>query len=389
MCRETENNNIEHICYDISGPVILKYTEWIISEAISRNISTLYFLSRDGYLPWKAALTICKSRSIQLECRYLYVSRMSLRMATYCLQGDDMMDMLFHHTACMTPKTLLDRVQFDDEEQKVIFDLLGITDENACLGREDLTAIKNELSDSEYFKKRLMAKSLPAYQTAIQYLKQEKVFEQDKVALVDSGWNGTLQKSLNCLLRSQNFSGKLSGFYFGLVSNPGAENGDYISFYFSWNKGLIRKTMFDNNVFECLLPANHPMTIGYKKQNDTISPVFSTANQSDFKDLQIFYTLKYMESRIKQTADQKSSKEEVSECYRILKRIMVFPISDELKTLGNIAFCDDFTDGYLFPLVSGSDTNKIKQLTVPARILSRYKKMMSVPENEKFSGSMA
>lgn len=373
MFFEIENNNIEHIGYDISGPIAVNYAEWLISQAIQRNISTLYFLSRDGYLPWKATLAICQSRNIHLECRYLYVSRMALRTAAYCIMDDNMMDMLFHHTAYMTPKTLLSRFQFDEKEQKEIFSAINIVDENVTLNKKDLILIKEKLQRNEFFNNHLMEKSLSAYQMAIQYFKQEKVFEQKTVALVDSGWNGTLQKSINSLLKSKNYSGKIVGFYFGLVSNPKKGNGEYVPFYFSWKNGLLRKTMFDNNVFECLFPADHPMTIGYQKQGDTISPIFSAAYQIDCKKAQIFCALKYIDNNVKQNSPPKSQTKSITECYTILKQIMVFPTADELKTLGSILFCDDFTDGYLFPLVSESDANKVKQLTILAKIRDRLK----------------
>lgn len=65
------------------APVLYAYIYWVLKEAKKRDIHTLYFLARDGYIMNKIARVICENEELDICCRYLYCSRMSLRMPTY------------------------------------------------------------------------------------------------------------------------------------------------------------------------------------------------------------------------------------------------------------------------------------------------------------------
>ena len=95
---------------DIVGPVMLEYTRWIISESQKKGIKKLYFLARDGYLLSKIAKMIVEKQGLDIDCRYLYCSRASLRMPSYhIIDENEMYDILLRGGYYVTPKSLFQR----------------------------------------------------------------------------------------------------------------------------------------------------------------------------------------------------------------------------------------------------------------------------------------
>jgi len=56
----------------VVGPVMYRYTAWVISEALKRGFKKLYFLARDGFVLHKIAKKICENMNIDIQCEYLY-----------------------------------------------------------------------------------------------------------------------------------------------------------------------------------------------------------------------------------------------------------------------------------------------------------------------------
>ena len=92
------------------APVLYAYIYWVLKEAKKRDIHTLYFLARDGYIMNKIARVICENEELDICCRYLYCSRMSLRMPTYHLIDDEAYDLIFAQGYHVTVKTFFERV---------------------------------------------------------------------------------------------------------------------------------------------------------------------------------------------------------------------------------------------------------------------------------------
>ncbi len=61
------------------GAVLFPYVEWVLNESVYRNINTLLFMSRDGYILKKIADIIIKKKQYNINTHYVYVSRNLLR----------------------------------------------------------------------------------------------------------------------------------------------------------------------------------------------------------------------------------------------------------------------------------------------------------------------
>ena len=68
-----------------SAPVILAralgdFTQWALGRALAAGVRRLYFLSRDGWYPFRLGEALCRGWDLPIECRYLYGSRRAWRL---------------------------------------------------------------------------------------------------------------------------------------------------------------------------------------------------------------------------------------------------------------------------------------------------------------------
>ena len=152
----------------IVGPVMFSYVEWIIDQAKKRNIDRLYFLARDGFLLYEIAKRICKAREIDIDCRYLYCSRQSLRMPSYHIIAEEAYDLLLLNGYYVTPLAILKRAMLNESEINAICNDLNITDIDKILSTTELTTFRKKIKNNEIYKKAVLERSRAAYGPTIE-----------------------------------------------------------------------------------------------------------------------------------------------------------------------------------------------------------------------------
>lgn len=342
-----DNMNDYSFCF--VGPVIYEYVSWILNEAQRRGLKRLYFLARDGYLLREVAIRICKACDLDIDCRYLYCSRRSLRTPSYHLIGDEAYDLIFCFGYYVTPRSILQRVGLSESEQNNILNQAGIASD-IPLSHSEFDAFKDYLKNNRDFTNHIVEISKVEYPLAISYFEQNGLFENDYVAIVDSGWTGSMQRSLRQLMRSAGYCGKFWGFYFGMYSEKKEDDdGEYLTYYFSSKNGLKNKLMFNNNLFECMLSAPHPMTVKYICCDGIMEPIFAEENGEEMNHLirlQIDGVLQYTDNMCQRKQAPFDLRESNKRCYRLLKRSMIHPRVQEAELYSAFMFCDDITEGY-------------------------------------------
>ena len=372
---DTQLKLMDEYSFRTVGQVMYEYVLWVLTEARKRKFKRLYFLARDGYLLCEIAKKICYKYSIDIECRYLYCSRYSLRMPSYHLIGEEAFDLLLLNGYYITPKTLLMRAELDSLERSKIYSQLEIHDENAVLSDYEFGKLADKLKKNESYRNSVIEKSRAAYKPAINYFRQEKLFENDYISIVDSGWTGSMQRSLRILMESAGYKGKFCGFYFGMYAKPKeSTDGEYLNFYFDQDNGIMRKIMFNNNLFECMLSAPHGMTLRYECSENISQPILAEYPENEMRrlvDHQIQGALKYAEERANTEKFAYSYKKSLKLCYKVLKRAMVFPTADEVRMYGRFMFCDDVTEGYHLTLTDENMKQALNDNMLVPRVLRK------------------
>ena len=181
------------------------------------------------------------------------------------------------------------------------------------------------------------------------YFTQEGLLDGGNYAFVDSGWVGSVQKSLNQLLASLGNKKDIPGYYWGLYELPqDVKAEDYYSYYFGPKDKIKHKVYFSNCLFEAVFSAPHGMTLGYQTKNEKTEPVLDTCPVKRRKFM--LQTEKYLVSYANQLTEQITNIEQI-DCeknkkvvYQLLKNFMGNPSKAEAEFYGSLGFSDDVLD---------------------------------------------
>ena len=331
----------------VLAPTITEYDNWVLKTAISQGKKRLYFLARDGYLMYQLAKRMAEERKLDIEIRYLEVSRYAIRSAEYYFLGPKALETICVGGIDITFEKIMKRALLTDEEALEIARLAGYEDRyKEGLNYRQIQELKEILRKIPELFQYMGPHSKECYQNVCGYLKQEGLFENIPYALVDSGWIGTLQMSIqNVVTHATKRDRKICGYYFGLYEIPKeAEKGQYQSYYFD-PKDVKRKIFFSNCLFETVFSALQGMTLGYEWNEQAYLPVYSVKKNPNGKEIQRFKRL------LLDFGDSYLSYEHVSDTLweqegkpvvpKLLKLFMGTPTYEEAKSYGTLQFCDD------------------------------------------------
>lgn len=332
-------------------PAAAAFSLWLINEALKRNIKRLYFLSRDGYFFYRCVSSVCEKHGINIECRYLSCSRFSLKAPLFFLNKKDALDFLVNGENDLTAEKILIKSGFTENEINQFFK------DNYCpfsgtekVLKKDEDKLKNFLLKNNFYNELLIKHSKEKLTDAIGYLKQEGLFDSISFGIADSGWTGRVQASLKKNLEIGGCKNNFHGFYWGLYTLPKNSLKEfYHGFYFKNNKDVLRKTFFNNNVFEAVFSAPHGMTAEYLKTGKIYLPVYLKEEESKrkfiLKNQKIFD--EFFEEFSKRSFDElmnidlNSLKKTVK---KLFKAFMITPSKEESTEFGSVPFSHG-TDG--------------------------------------------
>ncbi len=341
---------------EIFAPVMCGFVGWTLRSALAAGINRLYFLARDGWIMYNAAKHIAECNGLNIELRYLYCSRMSLRSAALADLGEEAYRYLLEGGFALTPRTILGRLRLSDDERAAVYsDIEFVGDENIELGKSAAAEFCSKLRGSACYNCYIKSVSEANKENTLGYLEQEGLLDGEKYALVDSGWTGSMQRMFRVLTGKPQF-----GYYFGLYAQPNPEDGEFNAYLFDKNTSPKLVAKFNNNLFETLCSAPHGMTISYGKQDDGYIPVFKEKDNLN-KDSRL---LEIQERVLYEFACSYILPEEIPDmkqrqefAFPLLARLMYKPTVEIAAEYGALQFSDDPAELYAFPLAARVDNS--------------------------------
>lgn len=376
--KEKYSDSFHAVSAYVTSPVLTAYTMFILSECVKRNIKRIYFMARDGKILFKIARVLCKKQNIDIDCRYIYCSRASLRMPSYHIIGDEAFDILLMNGFCLNAFNVLARAELSENERIAVYNDIEFNSENEkkYFSREDFEDFKARLKKSEVYKNIVMEKSEKSYKSAVSYFIQEGLTDGISFAVADTGWTGSMQRSLGQIL--SHHAGKnvtMTGFYFGMYSPPkSSEYGEYISWYFSYNSSAGLMSKFNNNLFECMCCADHGMTKGYEEKNGTYVPVMNSQSERNAElAIHQMNCAEYFADVISELYNVRNLNEFQLHTFteKILSLFMYKPEKAEAEAFGEFTFCDDITEAYLLKLAEPNKNQEIKNSLFYERVSAK------------------
>jgi FMN phosphatase YigB (HAD superfamily) len=272
-----EANDIQILGATLAGPLLYGYVEFILDDAHRRGIKRLFFLSRDGKILMKIAEKINSVREYGFELKYLFCSRGALYRAVDIKFDVEFWASSFQQNGVRTCQEIADWIgvnayrlfsQLPEYLQTVIGDVTTV------LNWQQITDLLQHLFANENFRKEMECHFSDYHSIVMDYFRQEGVFDDPTVVVVDSAGAGRMRDVLYQVLKAASFDAKLLAYYFAAYDTSAltSERNQCIPYMGWWIWGYSHsKTAF---LLEALMNGDHGTVVGYKRDNkNDISPM--------------------------------------------------------------------------------------------------------------------
>jgi HAD superfamily hydrolase (TIGR01549 family) len=282
---------------NVVSSLFFGFTNWLAKEL--KGKSNVYFLSRDGYLPWKLYNKFAEHFGDLPKSKYIYASRKVYQLSTIAdMDSEEALELLVYSNQSLGQiKTVIE--VFDDmgiqlrEHHLKQLDQLGLRLNKPLVTSEDIDKMKQLIRKiyPEVISCQEHNKSL-----VIEYLRQNEIFKHSELNVVDIGWRGSTQKAIKDITNK-----KINGFYFGTSYNVYDEIRSEVNSY-SFHLGkpfqFMQAVMGNVMMFEFIFSAPHGTLTGFKKISGKIYPVLSEDNSS------LPYVIEQVHSGVLRIADE-------------------------------------------------------------------------------------
>lgn len=197
------------------------FLKWLIKRAKMHDVKHLYFCARDGYLLQQVWNRLNFSETTGLSASYLEVARRPLNLARgYAESSSDRLDDRLIEFLCSsdgstTVEAALKRIGLGEDETIVRSALARFGSLQDPVTHDGGVSALSDIFRSH---SKIVYNQLAGnYDRLLKYLEQEDMFADRKIAIIDMGWHGTMQRSLQRLIDpSEKRKNKIFGFYYGL-----------------------------------------------------------------------------------------------------------------------------------------------------------------------------
>jgi predicted HAD superfamily hydrolase len=264
-------------------PIIFGFVQWLIQE--SKGARKLFFLSRDGYFPYKVYQKFRENDPTLPEPVYLYASRRAFQLpALLYAERDELFEILTASNGklgqIITLAEIFENAGLDENDENLItIKKYGFKSfKDSILNEADRNRAKKVLNE---LYEQIIQSLRNEKELVLSYLKQEHVIDQDEtIHVVDIGWRGSTQRAIQQLtgLRTQ-------GYYFGSLPNIYDEIKKHVKSYaFHLGKPFASSHNVMDNVmmYEFIFSAPHGTVIGFQKtKSETVVPILKKVEEND------------------------------------------------------------------------------------------------------------
>lgn len=238
------------------------FIEELSKELIKDEITDVFFLSREGKFLKLLYDNFSFSHSANVATHYMYISRKAVINATLeDLEHESFQDFKVYKRISIT--TFLESMNFSkDEIELVLCDNSNTGDEY-----EDFfhSQIFNELKHNKSFIKLYDEKRCESRNNIEKYLKIIGFTDAKKVAVVDVGWNGTIQ---NGLFRIKAHD-RIHGYYIGCTEYEKSSMNEKRGLLFS-STSIFDPFYYNRYNMELICVANHGATDHYDEKGQPV-----------------------------------------------------------------------------------------------------------------------
>ena len=326
------------------GPLLYGYVSWLKRETKGDGITSILFLSRDGWLMKRAY--DCVSADGEVETKYFYASRRALQTAAIWIAPDydEVMTSMFWKRELTFARVLdqwgLDALQYENVVAEHGFSLQSKVDGKEIVDNKDIRVLYDAL------KKDIISNSKNEYDALLSYLR--RIISGKRIGIVDIGWLGNMQHALSKVIKTAGLNCELYGYYLGIFPHSRYQNNAHMKGYlFSKEKNyrLFQKERYFATVLELMFMAPHGTVRGYVRHSyDSEAELadFEYANTETFEHISEIQraALEFVE-RFKEVGELFDSSEDEMVYSKELFMHLAYPQMKDVRYLGNLEVYDD------------------------------------------------
>lgn len=260
-------NNIFKLGYEVFGPLLLGFTQWLSREIDRADIKKVFFFSRDGYI-LKKAFDIWRP---DIRTDYLYISRKSIIRPI--LQYDNSFEEFLSHYKSWDKRFSLDYFlkRYEINVPSTLLERFDLS----LIDKFDFKSLRSDkriLALYDKLKKFIIDDSIKQATYSKQYYK-ESDFE-GKVAVIDLGAGCSIEFALNEFIEKESLDIYPSYFY---IHSPLHETNVRRLFFDSSKRNPLYNSLlrFSYMFLEIFMAAPHGSVKGYNLINSKIIPELS------------------------------------------------------------------------------------------------------------------
>lgn len=250
-----------------AGPLLYSYAEWIVEQAVKKNIRRLYFIARDGYLVKRITDMILEREGLEIVTSYIYGSRKAWRIPSLSQDHYNLYQLILwsHHSRITTLEELADVLWMPLQDLcEYLPGTYAKNQSDSHISDRELEYIVWKLSMDERFRDYHLQKLEKDRALAQKYLAQEIDITDDDFAFVDVSGGGLTQGCLRELIKDR-YEKSIRTFFFRI---------DRVNLMEGSVTDVFMPSFLDNNlVIEMVCRAPHGQTQGYEETNGKVVPI--------------------------------------------------------------------------------------------------------------------
>ncbi|MFZ5807173.1 MAG: HAD family hydrolase [Verrucomicrobiota bacterium] len=204
------------------GPLLSGFVLWLIQKFKEDGIQKAFFLLRDGLILSKIYEILRSENSPSFQL--LHSSRRAFGIAALGCSLMTDTEFLIVSANPRPAKEFLTRLNIDASKFEDVFKECGFQSSEEIVDHRDKPDKVLALLRHPAVLAALNQRALVERKLLMRYLEQIEFFTENKTAIVDVGWNCTVQKSLAAILVQEEKKTDCMGYYLGTF--PRAQDGD-------------------------------------------------------------------------------------------------------------------------------------------------------------------
>lgn len=333
------------------GPILYGFSQWLEKRIREDGIEKVFFLSRDGYMLQKAWSIVTKS---EVENHYVYCSRRAITVPLLWKHPDlDTLNKYITFYSVVSLRFFLSALGLKYEayiQSAKEFNL----DMDFSASYSDFIQDSRIVSFYEKIKVNVIKNSRIEYDAVMAYLKSLE--PGGNIAVVDIGYNGTMQKALLEYLKEIDTGSRVTGYYVvlkpdsSIIRNNEIKAYGYFNDEYSHEREIFRDIKTFTPIFESCFLAPHGSVLHFQKMNQDVEPVFQEYEYDsqfgqrcderkiigDFQDGAIECVKTIIKSQLIPSID-------VSDAINSFMRMGLNPSFEEIQLWGDLRFFDHGT----------------------------------------------